>query len=233
MDQDKHPFRIWIAEDDDDFRQALGKSLAQEGRAIHLFSNGKELVDYLKKDPSFDIIIADLLMPEVDGLQVLEKSKKYNLDGVVIIMTGYASLDTAIQAIRGGAYDYIRKPFKLDELEVIVKNACEKISLIRENQRLLQKLKEAMEEMKDMRKTSLLHRVPVEPLPSVGLDHKISEMDVLLKQMIPSDYDFRNKEHREKIFQSLQKLIEYRREGLLNESEFFSMKKMLIQAVKD
>ncbi len=63
-------------------------------------------------------------------------------------MTGYASLDTAIQAIRGGAYDYIRKPFKLDELEVIVKNAGEKIALIRENRRLLQRLKDAMEKMK-------------------------------------------------------------------------------------
>lgn len=233
MDQDRLPSRIWIAEDDDDFREALGKSLAQEGRAIHLFSNGKELVDYLKKDPSFDIIIADLLMPEVDGLQVLEKSKKCNPDGVVIIMTGYASLDSAIQAIRGGAYDYIRKPFKLDELEVIVKNACDKISLIRENQLLLEKLKEAMEEMKDLRKNSLIRRVPAETLPSAELDRKISELDLLLKQMVPSDYDFKNKEHHEKAFRNLQKLIEYKREGLLNESEFISMKKMLLQTVQD
>lgn len=232
MDRDKLPFCIWIAEDDDDFRETLGKLLAQEGRAIRLFSNGQELVDCLKKDPSFEIIIADLLMPAVDGLQVLEKSKKYNPDGVVVIMTGYASLDTAIQAIRGGAYDYIRKPFKLDELEVIVKNACENISLIRENQRLLQKLKEAMEEMKDLREHSLLRQVLPETQPYAAVDHKISEMDVLLKQMIPLDYDFKNKEHQEKTFRYLQKLIEYRREGLLNESEFFSMKKMLLQAVQ-
>ena len=84
-----------------------------------------------------------------------------------------------------------------------------------------------------MRKTSLLQRVPVEPLPSATLDHKISEMDLLLKQMIPSDYDFKNKEHQEKTFRYLQKLIEYRREGLLNESEFSSMKKMLLQAAQD
>jgi DNA-binding response OmpR family regulator len=226
------PFRIWIAEDDDEFRETLGKSLIQETREIRLFPNGGELVEALKKDPSFDIIIADLLMPEVDGLQVLEKSKKYNPDGVVIIMTGYASLDTAIQAIRGGAYDYIRKPFKLDEIEIIVKNACEKIALVRENRRLLQRLKETMEEMKEISRPQA--KVPEfrESLSPLDLDYKISEMDLLLKQMVPSDYDFKDREHREKTYQEVKKLIDYRREGFLNEAEFLSMKYMLLQSLK-
>jgi len=226
------PFRIWIAEDDDEFRETLGKSLAQETREIRLFPNGGELVEVLKKDPSFDIIIADLLMPVVDGLRVLEKSKKYNPDGVVIIMTGYASLDTAIQAIRGGAYDYIRKPFKLDEIEIIVKNACEKIALVRENRRLLQRLKETMEEMKEISRPQAKVPESRESLPPLDLDYKITEMDLLLKQMVPSDYDFKDREHREKTYQEVKKLIEYRREGLLNEAEFLSMKYMLLQSLK-
>ena len=226
------PFRIWIAEDDDEFRETLGKSLAQETREIRLFPNGGELVEVLKKDPSFDIIIADLLMPEVDGLRVLEKSKKYNTDGVVIIMTGYASLDTAIQAIRGGAYDYIRKPFKLDEIEIIVKNACEKIALVRENRRLLQRLKETMEEMKEISRPQAKVPESRESLSPLDLDYKITEMDLLLKQMVPSDYDFKDREHREKTYQEVKKLIEYRREGLLNEAEFLSMKYMLLQSLK-
>ncbi len=105
-----HSLRIWIAEDEDELREALGKSLSREGREILLFADGKELLQHLKRDSAFDIIIADLLMPEVDGLQVLQESKECNPEGIVIIMTGYASLDTAIQAIRGGDYDYIRKP---------------------------------------------------------------------------------------------------------------------------
>jgi DNA-binding response OmpR family regulator len=226
------PFHIWIAEDDDEFRETLGKSLVQETREIRLFSDGGELVEFLKKDCSFDIIIADLLMPGVDGLQVLEKSKKYNPDGVVIIMTGYASLDTAIQAIRGGAYDYIRKPFKLDEIEIIVKNACEKIALVRENRRLLQRLKETMEEMKEISRPQA--KVPESRnfLSPLDLDYRISEMDLLLKQMVPSDYDFKDREHREKTYQEVKKLIEYRREGFLNEPEFLSMKYMLLQSLK-
>jgi CheY-like chemotaxis protein len=233
MDSENLSFRIWIVDDDDDFREALGKSLAKEDRSIRLFANGEELISALKKDPSFDIIIADLLMPGVDGLQVLEKSKKYNPDGMVIIMTGYASLDTAIQAIRGGAYDYIRKPFKLDELEVIVKNAGEKIALIRENRRLLQKLKEAMEEMKNLKRPSPEFPAPVESVPSWALSHKITEMGVILNQLIPPDYDFKEREQREKAFQELQKLIDYRRGGLLSETEFASLKKFLFQSFQD
>ena len=226
------PFHIWIAEDDDEFRETLGKSLVQETREIRLFSDGGELIEFLKRDRSFDIIIADLLMPGVDGLQVLEKSKKYNPDGVVIIMTGYASLDTAIQAIRGGAYDYIRKPFKLDEIEIIVKNACEKIALVRENRRLLQRLKETMEEMKEISRPQAKVPKSRDPLSPLDLDYRISEMDLLLKQMVPSDYDFKDREHREKTYQELKKLIEYRREGFLIETEFLSMKYMLLQSLK-
>jgi len=225
--------RIWIADDDDDFREALGKSLSQERRSIRLFANGEDLIEVLKRSPSFDIIIADLLMPGVDGLQVLETSRKFNQDGLVIIMTGYASLDTAIQAIRGGAYDYIRKPFKLDELEVIVKNAGEKITLIRENRRLLQRLKDAMEEMKGLKKPLPEIHPPGELLPSLTLDHKITEMGVILNQLIPPDYDFKEREQRGKAFQELEKLIEYKRQGLLSETEFASLKKFLFQSFQD
>ncbi len=223
------PFRIWIAEDDDEFRETLGKSLAGELRTIQLYSDGRELVDSLNNDQIFDIVIADLLMPGTDGLQVLEAAKRCNPEGVVIIMTGYASLDTAIQAIRGGAYDYIRKPFKLDEIEVIVKNACEKIALIRENQRLLKRL-ENLEQEEDIRKPPRTCFLPGDTaLSSAGLDSNVSELNVLLKQMIPSEYDLKGKDLQEKTFQNLQKLIEYKREGLLNDAEFLSMKKILFQ----
>lgn len=227
-----HSLRIWIAEDEDELREALGKSLSREGREILLFAGGKELLQHLKRDPVFDIIIADLLMPEVDGLQVLQESKAGNPDGMVIIMTGYASLDTAIQAIRGGAYDYIRKPFKLDEIELVVKNAGEKIALVRENRRLLQRLKDTMEEIREIRKTSAPAPDARKARSPADLDQDLSEMDVLLKQMIPSDYDFKDREHREKTYQEIKKLIEYKKEGLLNEGEFLSMKNLLLKSLR-
>jgi len=224
--------QVLVVEDDDSFREVIVRFLKKPGRDISAANNGKDAIRVLQSHP-FDLVISDLMMPGADGMEVLGEAKKRNPDCVVILITGYASLDSALQAIRGGAYDYLRKPFGLGQLEIVVNNACEKISLIRENQGLLQKLKVAREEMKDMKKTSLPQGIPVEPPPSAPLGSNISEMDVFLKQMMPSDYDYKNKEHREKTFRDLQKLIDYRREGLLNEAEFFSMKKILLQATPD
>ncbi|MEI9475288.1 MAG: response regulator, partial [Deltaproteobacteria bacterium] len=130
--------RIWIAEDDDEFREVLGNSLAKKRRDIRLFKDGREILEAIPGS-NFDILIADLVMPGADGIQTLNEVKRLHPDRIVIIMTGYASIDSAIQAIRGGAYDYIRKPFKLEELEIVIKNASEKIALIRENKYLLQR----------------------------------------------------------------------------------------------
>jgi CheY-like chemotaxis protein len=225
------PFRIWIAEDEEELREALGRSLVDGQRVIRLFASGRAVLDSLRKEPAFDIILADLIMPEIDGLMVLEKAKEANPDGVVIIMTGYASLDTAIQAIRGGAYDYIRKPFKLDELELVVKNACEKISLVRENRHLLRTLQKTMEEMKAFRLKN--EGTDLQKFSSANLDEKISEMDVLLKQMAPPDYDLKSKEFRGQTFQNLRKLVEWRKEGYIDEHEFLTAKKVLLDPFQD
>ena len=148
--QGAEKIQVLVVEDDDSFREMILGFLKKPKRDISAEKNGKEAIQALQSHP-FDLVISDLMMPGADGMEVLREAKKRNPDCVVILITGYASLDSALQAIRGGAYDYLRKPFKLDQLEIVVNNACEKISLIRENQRLLQKLKESMEEMKDLR----------------------------------------------------------------------------------
>jgi DNA-binding response OmpR family regulator len=222
--------QLWIAEDEDDLRETLASFLANDQRKIEVFENGQKIIESLRKGTPFDIIIADLLMPEVNGLQVLEEAKKFNPDGVVIIMTGYASIDTAIQAIRGGAYDYIRKPFKFAELEVIVHNACEKIFLLRENKLLLHRLKEMTGEMKNLRENPDENQMMAQGLPFKKLDGKISEMDVMLNQMIPADYEHEKNTPGEKTLQALERLIQLRKEGFINEAEFISFKKRLLQS---
>ena len=224
--------QVLVVEDDDSFRDVILGFLKKPKRDISAEKDGKEAIQALQSHP-FDLVISDLMMPGADGMEVLREAKKRNPDCVVILITGYASLDSALQAIRGGAYDYLRKPFKLDQLEIVVNNACEKISLIRENRRLLQRLKETMEEMKGLRSPPLKKHTPARPLPPMPLDHKISEMDVILSQMIPPDFDFKDRDHRERTFQNLQKLIEYKREGYLSEGEFSSMKKMLLQLLQE
>ena len=220
-----------IAEDDDSLRDILREVLQKSNRVIEAYKDGQEAIDALQQS-RFDIVITDLRMSGADGLQVLQEAKKSHPDSIVIIMTGYASLDSAIAAIRGGAYDYVRKPFKIDELEIIVHNACEKIFLVRENQRLLHRLQETMAEMKKLRQLwdENLTRIFDDPAPSP--EGPLLEMDVTLKQ-IPPDYDLRRKDSREKALQELDKLIRLRREGSLDEKEFLLLKKVLLKKISD
>jgi CheY-like chemotaxis protein len=223
--------QILIVEDDDSLREILRNVLQNPQRVIQLSKDGEEAIQALKKSP-FDVVITDLMMSGADGLEVLEEAKKCHPESIVIIMTGYASLDTAIRAIRGGAYDYIRKPFKIEELDIVVRNACEKIFLLRENKRLLQRLQETMAEMKNLRKTWDENMTNMFATPLMPLDQSLSEMDVILKQ-IPPDYDLKKKDSREKAIQDLEKLIRLKREGSIDEQEFFLFKKILVNKLHD
>ncbi len=230
--QSTEKIQVLVVEDDDSLRELILGFLKKPDRNISGEQNGNEAILALQSH-SFDLVVSDLVMPGADGMEVLREAKRRNPDCVVILITGYASLDSALQAIRGGAYDYLRKPFKLDQLEIVVNNGCEKIGLIRENQRLLRKLRENMEEMKGLRSACSFLEPTVENHAPADLDHKISEMDVLLRQMFPLDYDLKNTEGVEKAFQHLRRLVEYRREGLLNEAEFSSIKKRLLPLLQD
>lgn len=220
--------RIWIAEDDDEFRVILENALAREERTVRSFKNGHEVLEALEKEV-FDILLTDLMMPGMDGIQILKEVKRVHPESVVIIITGYAPLDTAIQAIRGGAYDYICKPFKLEELEIIIKNAFEKISLMRENMRLLQKLKETVDELNHSRGTWDEHFANILGLCwMVSNDQKNSEMQLILNQInpMPPDYDLNRSEVREKKLDGLEKLIQYKKEGFIDQTEFSLLKKI-------
>ena len=201
--QPSDTIQILIAEDDDSFREMIQDFLKTPQRTIFSFKNGQEAIQALRKG-RFDLVISDLMMPGADGMEVLREAKERNPDSVVILVTGYASLDSALRAIRGGAYDYIRKPFKLDELEIVVKNACEKILLVRENKGLLRRLREALEEMNRRERSPGGMPAPVlEPLAPKA-DRKISEMDVFLNQLAPPNYEALPQEPRETAIQDLE-----------------------------
>lgn len=230
--QTSETIQILIAEDDDSFREIIQDFLQGSQRMVQGFKNGQEAI-LAFETWTFDLVISDLMMPGADGMEVLREAKAKNPDCVVILITGYASLDSALQAIRGGAYDYIRKPFKLDELEIVVKNACEKILLVRENKRLLRKLKEAMEEMKRLG-GAVPETTASIPDPSQGAKNRpLSELDVFLNQMVPPRFEVPTPEPREKAIPSLEKLIQLRKEGFIDTLEFYSLKKMLLAPTQE
>jgi len=124
--------RILVVDDEEIIRQSLSFILKSEGYAVEEASNGREAYEKVKED-SFDLILSDLEMPEMKGIELLEEIKKLNIKSSVIIITAFGSLDTAIKALRSGASDYILKPVEFDELLIKIKRLFENRSLLLEN----------------------------------------------------------------------------------------------------
>jgi DNA-binding NtrC family response regulator len=130
---------VLVVDDEEIMREILEALLAREGYHVRLASSGEEGLE-LAKSGSFDAAIIDVMMPGIDGIAVLEELKKLDDDLPVVMITAFASVETAISAMKRGAFDYITKPFKNDEVLVVVRNAVERRQLVAENAALKQSL---------------------------------------------------------------------------------------------
>ena len=146
MKSNEGQFRLLIVEDDQILREMLEHYLKTDGFTVDVAVNGREGYEKHKQN-SYDLIITDLNMPQMTGIELVQKVREFDDFVELIIVTGYATLESAVEAVRIGAFDYIVKPFKLDELRVAVKNACDKITLKKTNRELLEKLKGFHEEI--------------------------------------------------------------------------------------
>jgi len=131
--------RVLIIDDEQIALRNLEHIMKKEGYEVTSTQSGTNALKLLEEQ-QFDLVITDLKMEKVDGNQILRRSKELSPDTEVIMITGYASLQSAILAIKKGAYDYITKPFKLDEVRKVVKEALEKVMLKRENQQLREQI---------------------------------------------------------------------------------------------
>jgi DNA-binding NtrC family response regulator len=130
---------VLVIDDEEIMRDILGTLLEREGYSVRLASSGQEGIDLAKSLP-FDAVIVDVMMPGIDGLQVLDELKKHDEELPVLMITAYASMESAISAMKKGAFDYITKPFKNDEVLVVLQNAIERRQLVAENVTLRQNL---------------------------------------------------------------------------------------------
>jgi DNA-binding NtrC family response regulator len=124
--------RILIAEDDKSVRDTMVDLLSEAGFEVQGARDGDEAL-HIMQDSSFNIVITDLKMPGADGLQVLEAVKKIDNDTIVIICTGFGAVDTAVKAMKLGAFEYITKPIKIDEIKLVIARALEYQKLKTEN----------------------------------------------------------------------------------------------------
>ena len=132
--------RVLVVDDEQSMRELLGIMLKQVGYGVTLADGGEAAVQALKND-TFDLVITDLRMRKVDGLAVLRAAKEHSPRTVVLVVTAFASTETAVEAMKLGAYDYVTKPFKLDELRLTIANALERKRLQDENRELKRQLR--------------------------------------------------------------------------------------------
>jgi DNA-binding NtrC family response regulator len=130
------PVKVLIVDDDPVVLSVLEETFSnEENLAISTMSDSEEAYQRLARE-SFDLLITDLMMPRVDGLSLLQHATKCQPDILVVMVSGYASLETTLQAIHAGVYDYITKPFRMEEFRLLVHNVAGHIRLKAENKSL-------------------------------------------------------------------------------------------------
>jgi DNA-binding NtrC family response regulator len=130
---------ILIVDDEESVRDSLYNWFIEDGYRVACAEDAKKAFVLLEND-LFDIILADIKMPGMDGLEMLRRIKAIKPESIVIIMTAFATVDTAVKALKDGAYDYVTKPFDPDDLTHLIRNATREISLADENENLKKKV---------------------------------------------------------------------------------------------
>ena len=132
MSDESNKYRVLIVDDEESMRDFLSIMLHREGYQVDTATDGAQAVVHLR-DHSYDLVISDIKMPRMTGLELLAHIKDRTPETVVLMVTAFSSTDEAVEAMKQGAYDYITKPFKNEEIRLIVKNALERRDLRREN----------------------------------------------------------------------------------------------------
>lgn len=132
-----------LVDDEPDLRQVLYQGLSKDGYRVEIAANAEEALRILSEKP-FDLVLTDLQMPGASGLDLIVSLKAHHPDCLSIVMTGHATLDAAIEAIKLGAYDFIQKPFRIEDLEAVLDRAFESLELKRQMENYQQNLERRM-----------------------------------------------------------------------------------------
>jgi len=218
LEETSRQIKILIIDDEKAVADILKDFLSDnKERSIEACYDGLAGIESIQKN-FYDLIIVDLVMPKVGGLDILRYAKKTNPDVLVIIITGHASLETAVMAIKEGAYDYIRKPCKLEEIRIVVENAIDKIKLYRENRELIKKLQDAYNELMVYKKER-------------DDDKKNASINFFSSSTPSLHYLYDNSSFPNNYIEKLQALSSLKDNGNLTEDEFKSFKRNLLKII--
>jgi DNA-binding NtrC family response regulator len=172
--ESRPPTNVLVVDDEADVLDLLVEYFRNKGLNVAFASDGRGAVAALEREPArFDLVVTDLQLPGIDGLGVLKAAREANPSAYVVIVTGYASLDSAIQAVRLGAYDYLTKPFSLGQLDVLLRRVQDRQALEEENRRLARQL--GQREVVDVR-TVLTARLD-------AIDARLGRLEVAVREL--------------------------------------------------
>ena len=161
--------KILIVDDEQSMRDFMSIMLSKEGYEVSLAASAAEGLDIIKNNVP-DVVVTDIMMPEMSGLDFMSKAREFKDDLSFIVMTAFASVDSAIEAMKKGAYDYITKPFKVDEIKLTIKKVLEKDQISRENRAL---------------KSELSKKFSLDCF--IGKDEKIVRMKQIIQRLAKTD----------------------------------------------
>src|SRR5574341_18316 len=132
--------KVLVVDDDPEIAGVRSELVRKDGHGVTVSAAG-EAAGSAGREARFDVVLVDIRLPDMDGLAVLRAFQEASPESAVILMTAFGTVETAIQAIKAGAYDYVPKPFKLDEVRIAVERALERKRLLHENRRYRQELR--------------------------------------------------------------------------------------------
>jgi len=127
-----HQIRVLVADDERNLRELIVRELGRRGHEVDGVADGVAALERIR-ETSYDVVVLDMRMPKKEGIDVLRELTTFPEAPQVIMMTGFQEVSTAVEAMKLGAYDYLTKPTKIEELDIVVRKAAEKGQLLREN----------------------------------------------------------------------------------------------------
>jgi two-component system cell cycle sensor histidine kinase/response regulator CckA len=175
--------KILIVDDEPRMCTSLKMLLSDHGYEINTSNTGKEAIEYLSKN-NFDLVLLDVVMPDMGGLQVMDYIEAQSLETLIIVITGYASVESAVAALRNRAYDYLRKPFEYEELLKTVENALEEKRLNSERKRAEAHLRESTRKLKLAYDQSIIY--------AQQLKEEVAERKRIVEALFQAKVDWEN-----------------------------------------
>lgn len=222
----QEPIRILIADDEVGFLKALAAYLSKPWREILTARNGAEAVAVLDSS-KVDVVITDLVMPRVDGLGVLQKVVESGSQTLVILMTGYGSIETAVRAMSQGAFDYKTKPFLLEEMGLAVARAEAHLSLLREKEALILERDSLLNELEQLR--SLLTSRDAAKLAHPKRSSKLNVLEKTPNFQTAFSW-YRKWQPESSMEEELELLRELREQGLLTQEQWLKLQRKIESA---